>query len=404
MAENIADGADDAVLVALGEAGEEGEAEDAVGDAFGSGEIAAAPAVVLLVIGMEVAGDVMQAGTDLAALQFGDEGVAIHSGTGFDHGREEVPGVGMRVGGGAGKGKTRNAAEEFAIAGGEGAAFFVKAGERGQLVEAEGGLQIHEVGFEAGCNNVVVHAEALDFAVAGPAGALNAVEAEELNAFGHAGIAGDDAATFAGGHVFIGVEGEDLNVAKTAEAAAFVGGADGVGAVFDDAQAVLGGEGVERVEVHRAAGEVDGHDGAGARGDSSGKFGDVEVVGAGLDVHEDGLGPGEDDGVERGDEGERGGDNLVTGLKVKGFEDHPQAHGGIEAGEGVRRAEIVAEHFLEFRGARASGQPAGAQAGDDLGNGLGRKGGAGEGQEFLSAHAAGEEGKRSGVLTALTEF
>src|SRR6185437_16409862 len=90
-----------------------------------------------------------------------------------------------------------------------------------------------------------------------------------------------------GGDVLVRVEAEAHQVAETADTPAAPHRADGVRGVLDDAQLVLLGNGVQALHVHRQAGKMHRHDGAGARGDR--RLGllqvDVARVEADIDEH-----------------------------------------------------------------------------------------------------------------------
>ena len=64
---------------------------------------------------------------------------------------------------------------------GQRAALFVEPFQRGQLVQAQRRLQVHEIRFQARLDHVVV-AQAGGAAVARPARAVNAVEAQDFDA------------------------------------------------------------------------------------------------------------------------------------------------------------------------------------------------------------------------------
>ncbi len=78
-----------------------------------------------------------------------------------------------------------------------------------------------------------------------------------------------------------------------------------MGRVFDDPQAVLLREGIDRIQIDRIAGVVHGHDGPGARGEPS--FGVIKIDGRRIKarVAGDGHRPGRADGLKRGHKGQR---------------------------------------------------------------------------------------------------
>src|SRR5438445_6311099 len=82
--------------------------------------------------------------------------------------------------------------------------------------------------------------------------------------FGQLLVVGGNDSAFAGGEVFAGLEGERAYVADGPGEATFERSAVSVGGVFDDGQAVLFGDGYDRIHVGHLPGEVDGDDGFGA--------------------------------------------------------------------------------------------------------------------------------------------
>jgi hypothetical protein len=73
---------------------------------------------------------------------------------------------------------------------------------------------------------------------------------------------------------------------------------------------------LDGVHLGGLAVEVDGDQGLGFGGDRGFDFGGVEVVRVRLDIDEDRLRPGAPDGPGGGEEGVRGGDDLITGADL----------------------------------------------------------------------------------------
>jgi hypothetical protein len=92
--DDVVEGGADAGGVGLGHAREDGQGDDFLVDGLGDGEVARAVAVGLAVVGMEVEGEVVDAGADLMGLEGVDDGIAVDAGAGLvDAHDEEVPGV-----------------------------------------------------------------------------------------------------------------------------------------------------------------------------------------------------------------------------------------------------------------------------------------------------------------------
>ena len=66
----------------------------------------------------------------------------------------------------------------------------------------------------------------------------------------------------------------------------------------------------------------------------------VEVEGGGVDVGEDGSGPGAEDGADRGEEAEGGGDDGVAGADAGGGQGQPEGVGAGGAADGVGHAQL----------------------------------------------------------------
>ena len=104
--------------------------------------------------------------------------------------------------------------------------------------------------------------------------------------------------------------------------------------VLEDLDPARAGDRLDRGHVGRASGEVDGEDHARARRDSLGNAGRVDVHRPAIAVGEDDASPDVEDGVRRGDEGERGRDDLVLRLHAEG--DQREMEPGRAGGEGDR--------------------------------------------------------------------
>jgi hypothetical protein len=103
----------------------------------------------------------------------------------------------------------------------------------------------------------------------------------------------------------------------------------------------------DRRHVGGLAVEVDRDDRLGARGDRGLDRGRVDVVGVGLDVHEDGLRTGAPDRAAGGEEGVRRGDDLIAGRQVDGHQRQQEGVGAGRAADGVGRAHVFADLRLQ---------------------------------------------------------
>jgi len=101
-------------------------------------------------------------------------------------------------------------------------------------------------------------------------------------------------------------------VSDGASAPAFVLCADRLGSVLDDGKSISFGRLHHGVHLRHLPIEVHRDDGTRSVGDLRGELRCVEVIGRGIDVHEDRDGPHARDRAHGGEERERCGQNLVA--------------------------------------------------------------------------------------------
>lgn len=121
---------------------------------------------------------------------------------------------------------------------------------------------------------------------------------------GEGGVVGDDDTAVAATDVFEFVETVAAAETEMADGFAVIGGAVGLGAVFDDGDVFLLGDLLERIEIAGVAGKVHGDDGAGFFGDVFEYGFGEEICGMEVQVGEDGNGAlveNRDDGAHVGD-------------------------------------------------------------------------------------------------------
>ena len=178
---------------------------------------------------------------------------------------EQMPGMVVRIGG-VGKRQERvDAGQLAAIEQRQLAPTAVQFIETSQLDQPKGGGDVREIGPEARFDDLGLRGTALGLAVEGIH--AQSVELESSDAFSQGGVVGANHAAFARGEVFDGVEGEDGG-ALAADGPAPIARARGVGGVFDEGHSVFAGQLADGVQVDRGAGEVDGDNGLGARGEA----------------------------------------------------------------------------------------------------------------------------------------
>jgi len=148
-----------------------------------------------------------------------------------------------------------------------------------------------------------------------------------------------------------GLGREEAAAADAAEAAGtplVMGGAEALGAVFDHRQAVSLGDGVDGGHVSALAVEADRHDGLDVGADSLFQQGGVEVEGARIDVHIDRSCPHQGDYLAGGDEGEGGGNDLVSRPDVQGHQGDHDGVGAAADAHAVAGAHIVGQPLLQL--------------------------------------------------------
>ena len=161
-------------------------------------------------------------------------------------------------------------------------------------------------------------------------------------------VGGDHAALAAGGHDLVLAERPGPDMADGAHRAALVARPVGLGAVLDDLQAALGGQGHDRVHVAGPAGQVHADHRPGARGQHRADARGGDVLRIAVDLGEHRCGAGVDDAGDRSEEGPRGDHHLVAGADFQRPERLVQGQGAVGQGDGVAGAGPVGEFPLEF--------------------------------------------------------
>ena len=152
-------------------------------------------------------------------------------------------------------------------------------------------------------------------------------------------VVGDDHAAVAGRAEVLGrEEGEAAVMADRAGAAAFVLRADRLGGVFDDHKPVLLRDLHHGVHVGHLAVEMHGHDRPRAGGDLCLDLRRLQVVGGGVNIHEDGCGADARDAAGGGEEGVGRGDDLVARADPLGHQADEQ---GVSSGRDADRVSAA---------------------------------------------------------------
>jgi len=278
---------------------------------------------------------------DAAGGDLGDDALAVPAAAqcvGPDVGVGAVVGVAEAFGD-VGDAQGGEFAEAGVDAAADGVAASVPVGELAELDAADGGLDLEHapVGAEgfvdvAEAGRVVAFVDglvALAVVLVGPGGAPPALV-----------VHGEEAAFAAGGDDLVLAETEGGEVAEGAHGPAVDGGALGLGAVFDDGDAVGAGEVHEVGQVDGPAAEVDGDDRLGAGGEVGLHRGCIQVAAVAVDVGEHRRGAAHDGGGGGRDEGAGGGDDLVAGADAEGYQGELERLGAVVQGDGVVAAEV----------------------------------------------------------------
>src|ERR1700678_907603 len=131
-------------------------------------------------------------------------------------------------------------------------------------------------------------------------------------------VACDDHSAFAGGDLFVRIEGKHGRIAECAYATTIVLRADGFARIFDNSQ-VMSRRNIEKIIHRRRYSEgVNDDDGARACGDCLFHAHGIEVQGLMVDIYKDRRCTFVEDSVRRGDERERGNDYLIAGAYAEG--------------------------------------------------------------------------------------
>jgi hypothetical protein len=167
-----------------------------------------------------------------------------------------------------------------------------------------------------------------------------AVEAELAQPIGQRVVLGDDHAAVAEApEILAGKERERAHGTELARYAPLTPDlaprADGLGRVLDQGEPMALGQGQDRLHGRHLTEQVHHHDPPGPRRDGllDGLGRDVE--GGGIDVHEHRRAARVVDGARGGEEGEGGGDHLVTGLEVEGAKREQEGIGAAGATDGM---------------------------------------------------------------------
>ena len=148
-------------------------------------------------------------------------------------------------------------------------------------------------------------------------------------------------------------------------------GAVGMGAVFDDDQVVLLGQGQDGVHVGHLVSQVDEDDGTRAGGERFlGGFW-IEAVGEGINIDDDRDGAGSHGGSSGGLEGVGGDDDLIAPADIGSAAGHFHGDGAVDHRDGVAAALQLGKLFGKRFGLGAGiGVAAPPPGFDDFGDGV----------------------------------
>ena len=127
----------------------------------------------------------------------------------------------------------------------------------------------------------------------------------------HLFVVRDDGTALTGRNLFVGVKSENAAIAKAACLAPADGGTDGLASVLDDGEAAPVGDLDNGWHIRRVPEDVNRENAARFRIDGAWDQRGIDVVGVDIDVDKARDRPFVEHAVGRGDEAERGGDDLV---------------------------------------------------------------------------------------------
>jgi Glycosyl transferase family 2 len=156
-----------------------------------------------------------------------------------------------------------------------------------------------------------------------------------------ASIVRDQSAAFAVGAEILGrIEAEGSGIGQPANAPAAITRAMSLAGVFDHGNTARARDGEDRIEIGRAAVQVDGKNDLRTRADVGFQKLGIEIGSGRVNVHEDRPGAAIGDGGGGGDERVRGGDDFVARLHAGGKKGEMQGTGaGVQSDTVLRLAE-----------------------------------------------------------------
>ena len=204
-----------------------------------------------------------------------------------------------------------------------------------QLGQQDGGLQGVQPAVDAHTNVVVAP--------------VLTVPGDLAHDFGQFVVIGEEGAAIA--IAAQGLAGEEAGAGNGAEAAAFtsfVAGAKTLRGVFNHRDSVLGGNGVDGIEVGALAVQADGDDGFCAWRNHCFEQIRVQVVSAGVNVHIHRPGTEQGDGFSRSDISEARCDDFVARADAQRHLGNLQRVGAVGAGDAVLGAGVGGQSFFQL--------------------------------------------------------
>lgn len=147
--------------------------------------------------------------------------------------------------------------------------------------------------------------------------------------------------------VLAGEKGVGPSVPYGARMLTLVPRAEGLGAVFDNLEAVLVGNRHDLVHLGRVAVQMNGHEGLGVRGKSRTNGGGVDVEGVWVNIREHWGCAHTADAFGGGKKAEGRGDYFVAGADIQGTQGNNQRVGATVQADGVFDAQVRGGFILE---------------------------------------------------------
>ena len=172
--------------------------------------------------------------------------------------------------------------------------------------------------------------------------------AQHTGARSHSGVIGNEHSAFAGGDLLVGIKRESSDIPQRSNFAPVVLRAERFAGVLDQPQTKTPRDFQEFLHGRRNTESVHDDHGAGSRGNGRLHGGRCQVQGALMDIHKNGNGSDEANGIGHSDKCEGGNDHFIAGLHAGDQQSQMQGRGAGTDGYAMRAVRITCELGLEL--------------------------------------------------------